>query len=240
MHTATERALAEKELWVGLAEHWSEETVPDLWADRSPTEVDVIVFYDPSEDLSRRTSEWGHRLPANDLSSLASFAAGLATAEADGWTTGTRDIATRAYEARRFLLTDRIVHWAVPWLDTMGHGHDIHRRTAHADRDVLLALAEEERVAPRIPGREGIHLDGEDSYGPTDPGTNLPDWKWSLWSGAIVPKGDPPLDLAGFFEDAARRWTEFASDYAGSAQLWLDLSQRADRSSRLLGPLKKP
>lgn len=233
MPTATESAQAERELWAGLVHHWSEEVVPDLWADRVPTEVDVVVFYDPAEDLSRRAGEWGHRLPGNDLSSLASFAAGLATAEAEGWETGARDIATRAYEARRFLLADRLVHWAVPWLDTVGLGHQIHRKTALADRDILLALADEARVAPLIPGREGIHVDGEDSYGQTDPGSNLSEWERSLWSGAIVMKSDSQPDLAGLFEDAAKRWAEFASDHAGSAQLWLDLSQRAVRSSEI-------
>jgi hypothetical protein len=162
---------------------------------------------------------------------LASFAAGLATAEAEGWETEARDIATRAYEARRFLLTDRIVHWAVPWLDTVGRNYDIHRERALADRDVLLALADEMRVAPLIPGPEGIHVDGEDSYGPIDPLANLTNWNRSLWSGAIVMKGDPQSDLVGLFENAAKRWAKFASDHAGSAQLWLDLSQRAARSS---------
>ena len=231
MPTATERAQAERELWVDLVDHWSEEVVPDLWADRAPTELDIVVFYDPAEDLARRAGEWSHQLPGNDLSSLASFAAGLATAEADGWETGTRDIATRAYEARRFLLADRIVHWAVPWLETVGLGHEIHRKIALADRDILLALADEARVAPLIPGREGIHVDGEDSYGPTSPGANLSDWERSLWSGAIVMKSGSRLGLAGLFEDAAKRWAKFASDHPGSAQLWLDLSQRAARSS---------
>ncbi len=237
MPTATEKALAEQELWVGLADHWSHEMVPRLWADRPPTEVAVVVFYDPADDLNRRAGKWGHQLPGNDLSSLASFAAGLARAEADGWETGARDIATRAYEARRFLLADRVVHWAVPWLDAVGRSHDTHRQTALADRDVLLALADEARVAPPIPGPEGIRVDGEDSYGPIDhPTPDLPGWKRSLWSGVIVLKSDPPSELAGFFEDAANRWTQLATDHPGSAQLWIDLSQRAKRSSRLLDP----
>lgn len=237
MPTATERALAEKELWIGLADHWSLEAVPDLWADRSPIEVDVVLYYDPAEDLNRKTREWGHQLPENDLSSLASFAAGLAVAEADGWETGARDIATRAYEARRFLLADRIVHWAVPWLDTVGHGYAIHRRAAHADRDVLLALADEARVAPLIPGHEGIHVDGEDSYGPIDHLVQvLADWSRSLWSGGIVLNADSPSELAELFRNAAKRWAELANQHHGSAQLWMDLSQRAMRSSRHLIP----
>ena len=235
MPTATERALAEKELWAGLGDHWSHEAVPELWADRSPTEVDVVVFYDPAANLNRRAGEWGHELPGHDLSSLASFALGLAAAEADAWETGTRDIATRAYEARRFLLADRMVHWAVPWLDTVGRDNDSHRETAHSDRDILLAFGDEMRVAPLTPGREGLHVEGEDSFGPLDHNQrNLPDWIRSVWSGAIVLKADSSSDLVGLFEDAANRWSQLASDHPGSAQLWVDLSERAARTSQLL------
>ena len=235
MPTATERALTEKELWAGLVDHWSQAAVPDLWADRSPTEVGIVVFYDPADDLSRRASEWGHELPGQDLSSLASFAAGLATAEADGWETGARDIATRAYEARKLLLADRIIHWAVPWLDTMGRAHDSHRETAHSDRDILLAFGGEMRVAPLTPGREGLHVEGEDSFGPLDHNQrNLPDWIRSVWSGAIVSRADSSTDLVGLFEDAASRWSQLASNHPGSAQLWVDLSGRATRTSQFL------
>jgi len=211
------------------------EAVPDLWADRSPIEVDIVVFHDPADDLSRRAGEWGHDLPGHDLSSLASFAAGLATAEADGWETGSRDIATRAYEARRFLLADRIIHWAVPWLDTMGRAHDSHTETAHSDRDILLAFGGEMRVAPLTPGREGLHVEGEDSFGPLDHNQrNLPDWIRSVWSGAIVSRTDSSSDLVGLFEDAASRWSRLVSDHSGSAQLWVDLSGRAARTSQFL------
>jgi hypothetical protein len=166
---------------------------------------------------------------------LASFAAGLATAEADGWETGARDIATRAYEARKFLFADRIIHWAVPWLDTMGRAHDSHRETAHSDRDILLAFAGEMRVAPLTPGREGLHIEGEDSFGPLDHNQrNLPDWIRSVWSGEIVSRTDSSSDLVGLFEDAASRWSQLASDHPGSAQLWVDLSGRAARTSQFL------
>ncbi len=227
MPTATERALAEKELWAGLADHWSHEAIPDLWADRPPTEKDTVIFYDPTEDLARRAGEWGHALKGDDLSSLALFAAGLARAEERGWEEGTPDVATQAYEARKFLMGDRIAAWAIPWLDSVSRVYPRYGARANLDRDLLLRLANEARIAPALPGTEGIFIEGEDSYGPVDPGDRWPKWTESLWSGAVVFQTDRTTVRVEVYEQAASRWTDLGAEHEGSAQLWLDLSARA-------------
>ena len=232
--TAPERARAEANQWAEIAEHWTQAKVPELWAERPPTEKATIVFYDPSQDIARRAAEWGHELEGDDLSSLALFAAGLAAAEERGWNEGTPDIATRAYETRRFLLRDRIVFWATPWLDAVSRGYSHYRHQAHHDRDLLLRLGDEARIAPALPGSEGIFMEGEDSYGPVDPGDRWPRWTGSLWSGAVVFRMDRVSNLVSFYERTVETWAGFASEHPGSAQLWLDLSARARRTSARL------
>ena len=154
--------------------------------DRPPTEKDTVIFYDPTEDIARRTGEWGHDAESDDLSSLAHFAAALAVTEAAAWEESTLDLATRAYESRKFLLGDRIAPWAIPWLDAVGRCYPRYRDQAHLDRDILLRLADEARIAPKLPGTEGIFMEGEDSYGPVEPESHWPEWSGSLWSGAVV------------------------------------------------------
>jgi len=236
MPTATERAAAEKNLWALLSERWTRSAVPDLWNDRPPTEKDVIRFHDPQQDLMRRAENWGYNLLDTDLSALATFAAGLALAEAEGWETEKPDLATRAYEARRFLLGDRIIHWAVPWLDAIGRHYPDHRDAAHWDRDILLDLADEARVAPALPGREGIRVSGEDSYGPVD--LNQPQEKWldSLWSGTVLlgDEYESTMDLAVLYRGEAERWSAMATDHPGAAEVWGDLSLRATATAGTL------
>ena len=190
MPTASERTRVEGDRWADLS----------TW---TTTEHEVTGSYDPGVDLDRRASEWGHSLPSHDLGSLALFAAALAHTEADAWDHGTFDIATRAYEARRFLLGDRIVHWAVPWLLAAG---------SEDDAKFLLDLSDEMRVAPVLTGREGLLLEGEDGFGPlTQTG--------GIWSGWVGPS-EEPADLHHF-------WTDLATQHPGTAQLWLDLAARA-------------
>ena len=236
MPTATERATAEKNRWALLSGHWKRSAVPDLWDDRPPTEKDVIRFHDPQQDLTKRASDWGYDLPGFDLSSLATFAAGLASAEAEGWDLEKPDIATRAYEARRFLLGDRIIHWAVPWLDAVGRSYPGHQETANSDRDILLDLADDARVAPSLPGREGIRMTGEDSYGPINLEQPMEKWLDSLWSGTGL-LGDQPestTDLAALYETESERWTAMATDHPGTAEMWEDLSLRATATTETL------
>jgi hypothetical protein len=162
-----------------------------------------MVIYNPGSDIDRRAREWGHQLVGHDLGSLALFAAALASTEAGAWDDGTLDVATRAYEARRFLLSDRIIHWAVPWLLSSG---------AVDDADFLLDLGDEMRVAPALAGREGLVVEGEDAFGPLDQSDGI----WSGWVGSST----QPDDIHGF-------WTKLAEQHPGSAQLWLDLAARA-------------
>jgi hypothetical protein len=210
--TAPERARAEADRWVELARHWTES---------GPTETAVVVFYDPKTDLERRASDWGHTFDAVDLSALALFAAGLAITEAEAWEEETLDVATRAYEARRFLLGDRIIHWAVPWLEAM---------QARSDCGFLLDLADEMQLAPQLPGREGLQAHGEDSYGPI--GVGVGDTR-SLWSGAVILKS--PDDPVHLYRQASARWDELAQARPGSSQLWADLSERAAASADACG-----
>jgi len=181
-------------------------TEGDQWTQLSlltATEYGVMGTYDPGSDLDRRAAEWGHRLASHDLGAIALFAAALAHTEADAWDDGTLDVATRAYEARRFLLGDRIVHWAVPWLLATGSGDDA---------VFLLDLGDEMRVAPELSGREGLVVKGEDSLGPLSQDGGI----WSGW----IEQSEPPADLPGYWTDLARR-------HPGTAQLWLDLAARA-------------
>lgn len=190
MPTASERTRAEADGWARMSH-------------LTPTEYEVVGTFDPGSDLDRRAAEWGHQLAGHDLGAIALFAAALAHTEADAWDDGTFDIATKAYETRRFLLGDRIVHWAVPWLFAEGSG-DV--------AQFLLDLGDEMRVAPELPGHEGLHVAGEDSFGPLVQMNGL----FSGW----VELSEPPKDLERF-------WNQMATDHPGSAQLWLDLSVRA-------------
>lgn len=234
MPTASERARVEAAGWAQLAEHWSQEAAPDLWQDRPPTENHVVVFHDPKDDLHHRGHRWGHHFEETDLESLALFAAGLAQAEADAWDSNQPDVATKAYEDRRFLLGDRVIHWAVPWLETVRLHHPPYETLAQSDRDFLLRLADEMRVAPILPGTEGLVVDGDDSFGPTSKWQGHHKWLTSLWSGALVFKIHEGADLALYYADSALRWEAMAIAHDGSAQLWMDLAIRAANTARLL------
>jgi hypothetical protein len=235
MLTASERARVEADNWAEIAGHWNQTEVPELWVDRPPTEKATVIFYDPAQDLAQRAREWGHQLEGNDLSSLALFAAGLARAEERGWEQGTQDIATQAYEARKFLMGDRVAFWAIPWLDSVSRGYPRYGARADLDRDLLLHLADEARIAPMLPGTEGIFMEGEDSYGPVDPGVHWPRWTDSLWSGAVVLETDRTTDRVVLYDQAAGRWADLGTQHSGSAQLWLDLSERASGTAARLG-----
>ncbi|MGB8360513.1 MAG: hypothetical protein WCE80_03870 [Acidimicrobiia bacterium] len=231
MPTASELALEERDLWFDLAGRWSRRYSPEVWDDRPPTEAAVVVFFDPMPDLSRRASVWGHDLPGADLASLAAFASALADLEGDSWSSEKPDLATRAYETRRFLLGDRVIHWAVPWLDAVGRSYPAHHDAAHHDRDALLGLADVMRVAPELPGAEGLQVAGEDSFGPTEIVAGEA-WVGSLWSGALTLDGMSEMgDSAEFYVAAATKWAELADRRPGSAQLWLDLAARARRTA---------
>lgn len=237
---AANAAEGEVRFWVDLAERWSASARPQQWADRPAREVDVVVFHDPAADLDRRAARWGHTLPGHGLDDLARFAAGLASAEAEAWRFDQPDVATRAFEERRFLLADRVLHWAVPWLDAMGRCHpDVHD-DADAARRGLLDLAETMRAAPRLTGTEGVHPVGEDAYGPVALDVPISRWLDSVWSGSVLLAAtrrsmaeEESSAVPTLFEVAAAKWRRVADTYPGSAALWLDLGDRAARTATL-------
>ncbi len=240
-----------------MAAEWQPARHRALWEDLPPVEAAVVRFHDPRDDLIRRATEWGHVPAPNQLGELALFAAGLARAESDAWAGDRPQTATRAVEARRFLVGDRLMHWVVPWLDAAGRCYPDERETAHRARDVLLDLGERLRVAPSLAGAEGLTLPGEDSYGPRRYPAAAGEWPLSLWSGLVILRAtlgsmrneplerrrlengwlaDPGFrrDLRTLYEVAAARWSSLAGRYPGTARLWSDLSARARRTAAAL------
>ena len=245
MPTASERSFAEARRWAGLAKRWCREEADVLWDDRPPTERDVIRYFDPIEDLAEKARRSGYQLEDPSLPSLAGFAGDLADSEGRHWRDGDADLATRAYEARRFLVGDRIIHWAVPWLDAVGRCYPDFREDAHGDRDFLLEVGDDMRVEPLLPGREGLLVEGEDTFGRIHPVDDSNQWLHSLWSGHLMleatwaslrNEGAEPYcdELALLYDIAASRWLGVAERHPGSAQIWTDLSGRAQRTVQLL------
>ncbi len=251
--SAAETARAEARLWVGIVE-WVEE-VCVARPDPGPREADV-TGYDASFDLNRRAARWGHRLGSMDLADLARFAAGLAVSEAEAWEGLDAIVATQAFESRRFLFSDRVVHWAVPWTDGAGRCHLPVREPAHSIRDGLLALGDRLRPAPLMTGDEGLHPPGEDSLGPLPDSIEAVDLLASLQSGTVIFEataaslvGSPHSrrfapeelddsrlrrDLISLYQVAAARWTVMAESHPGTARLWRDLARRAEWTEDLL------
>ena len=214
--TAADSARQEATEWMFIA------TISDLlgeYAVPPATEVDVTGF-DPSDDLERRTASWFHRLPDHRLASLARFAAGLATAEADAWERDDPSVSTRALSERRFLAGDRIIHWAVPWTVSFGSLDLESGPEAVAVVERMLMLGDQHRVAPALTGNEGLYPPGHDSIGPLqeelDTTTALCGW----FFGAGVVE-------ASAFEASAALWMDLADRHPGSARLWLDYAERS-------------
>ncbi len=122
-------------------------------------ELDVTGF-DPADDLARRARWWRHRFESDHLAEVLAFGVALAQAEVAAWERGDPVVATKAFEDRRFLFSDRIIHWVVP----LTYQSD---RLAPL-REALLGLGERLRPAALLTGDEGIHPPGEDSFGPMD------------------------------------------------------------------------
>ncbi len=246
MPTASERSFAEARGWSSLARRWVRREAGVLWDDRPPTEKDAIRYFDPVEDLTEKARRSGYRLAEFSLPSLAGFAGHLAESEGRHWRDGDADLATRAYETRRFLIADRIIHWAVPWLDAVGRCYPGFREAAHGDRDFLLEVGDEMRVEPLLPGREGLVVDGEDTFGRTEPVDEVSQWLRSLWSGHLMLEAtwaslrhgetEPTVEeLTLLYEAAASRWRGVAERHPGSAQIWTDLAARAELTVEQLG-----
>lgn len=242
---ASSAAREEAELWAEIA-GWP----PAGWTDIAPTESAVVGFFDPARDLTKRASSWNHDFSDHRLSSLASFGAGLASAEAEAWEADEPHVATRAFADRRFLLGDRVVHWAVPWLDAAGRCYPAHGEDAHRRRRLLLAIGDRLRPAPDLGPVEGLTPPGEDAFGPLGLDVPLVKWIRSVWSGTVVMEatvrsltGGDELDLtqsqvctdlATLYEVAAQRWTAVAAAREGTARLWRDLATRAESTARRL------
>jgi hypothetical protein len=251
-------ARREAESWAGLADLWDRGAVTSGVADRPLTEAAIVPEFDPAEDLSRRASRWGHRLPDAGFVAIARFAAGLAAAEADGWDRTDHVVATRALEDRRFLLADRIMPWAVPWFDAASRCFPELREPSVHTRTVLLELGEHHRPAPVLAAREGLTIPGHDGFGPLDAPAEPAARLRSLWGGAIVftrtlrsllgaadldwdaavmrALDTKRADLVTMYGVAVARWRRMAAEYPGTAAYWLDLAQRAAHTGRLLGP----
>lgn len=255
---AAAAAAAEAGLWATLTREWEAGRHRRLWEDLPPTEAAVVRYYRPDDDLDRRARYWGYEFDNRDLADLCRLGAALARAESEAWERDEPHVATRAYADRRFLLGDRLLHWAVPWLDAAARCHPDERETAEPARLSLLQLGDRLRPTPALTaGAEGLHAPGEDSYGPIDPPASTGDFLLSVWSGRVVMKatleslaGTPLADrrlpaewltdagmlplLHTMYEVAAPRWDRIALEHPGSARLWLDLAARARTTARLL------
>ncbi len=254
---AAEAVSREARIWSGVAEAWSTDRHAEVVRDLAPDEAAVVGFFDPREDLEGRARFWGYEFTAYDLSDLCRFGSALAQAEAEAWMDDEPHIATRAYADRRFLLGDRLLHWAIPWLDAAGRCYPDERDKADAAVEALLEIGEHHRPAPAVvSGTEGLFVPGEDSYGPVGVAVS-PGYLLSVWSGRVVMRatigsilGKPVTKrvipdewlvnrdnrsvLATMYQVMVPRWERMASEHPGSARLWLDLATRAGRTADLL------
>lgn len=255
------RANAEAARWMTVAREWHRGRQRPALIDVQPMESSVVQLYDPADDLARRARTWNYEIVSGDLSDLARFGAALARAEGEAWATDRGHIATRAHEDRRFLLGDRILHWAVPWLDAVARQYPNAAEAANTAKSTLLDLGELHRPAPALSGTEGLVVPGFDGFGPLDQDASFETIMLSVWGGTVLlngyladllgrPMGERRLPdgwdslpgvlpaLEATFTAAAGRWDILAVSRPGSAQLWRDLANRARRSAAKLGRWK--
>ncbi|NNC75786.1 MAG: hypothetical protein HKN93_09790, partial [Acidimicrobiia bacterium] len=231
-------ARAEATHWAVIADNWTRDSWPSIYSDLAPVEAEVIGFFDPGEDVRERAERWQYPLENGDIGDLARFAAALCMAEASAWRDDEPHIATQAFEQRRFLVGDRMAHWAVPWLDMAGRCYPSSRNPAHGARDAILTIGNHHRPAPvLLDRREGIDLPGHDSFGPVERDRPLEDWLGSLWSGMVILRptlegimGEPRAsrhlepgelskigrELGILYEVPAARWRRMATRYPGT------------------------
>ncbi len=254
---AVARSNAEAALWMSVARAWHTGRQRPALIDVPPTEAAVVRLFNPAEDLARRARTWNYDIKGGDLSDLARFGAALARAEGEAWASDRGHIATRAHEDRRFLLGDRILHWAIPWLDAVARQYPTSTDTANEAKRILLDLGDLHRPAPALSGTEGLVVPGFDGYGPLDDAP-FETMMLSVWGGTVLLNGyladlfDQPVEgrrlpdgwdghpgtlpaLHATFSASALRWDELALSRQGSAQLWRDLANRARRTAAKLG-----
>ncbi len=218
----------EFELWVEAAR--SVELMLETWSDLRPSEALVVDLYNPAPDLQRRALRWSHEFRTGELPELLAFGAGLVEAELEASAEDRPDVVAKALNERRFLLGDRILHWAVPWLEAAGP-------TAEGPLHVLLALGDLHRPEPDLTGNEGLTAPGEDRFGSLGPAPLS-----SLLCGGVVfesmavswgstrsalREGVLPSMAVSWLDRQADRWEEIRAGHPGSAALWRDLGARA-------------
>ncbi|MDF1597677.1 MAG: hypothetical protein P1T08_16480 [Acidimicrobiia bacterium] len=258
---ASAAAAAEAAEWMAIARAWHPGRQRSALVDLPPTEAAVVALFNPAGELAERAHSWKYEISSGDLSDLARFGAALARAESEAWATDRGHLATRAYQDRRFLLGDRILHWAIPWLDAVAHQYPTAFDDAMTARRALLDLAERLRPAPALSGTEGLVVPGFDGYGPLDMDVPFEQVMLSVWSGAVLLNGyltgvfhKPVIGralprgwdtypgareaLESTYRSAAARWEELALSRPGSAQLWRDLANRARRTAAKLNRWK--
>ncbi len=254
---AADAAAEEAKIWIDLSNQWQAEAHFHVWDDVPGSELATVRLYDPAKDLGRRMVGWSYPIGELDFADVARFASGLAQAESDAWANDQPHVATRAYAERRFLIGDRILHWAVPWFDAIERSHSDRADEAREAKRRLLDVGDRMRPAPALTGSEGLVVPGFDGYGPLAPDVPMHEFLLSLWSGSLLTKADlaaarnSSVDrrsiesvwmdhsetrsgLVNHYGRAAFRWESLAVLYTGTAQLWLDLASRARNTARLL------
>ncbi|MDJ0952934.1 MAG: hypothetical protein QNJ81_04585 [Acidimicrobiia bacterium] len=248
---AASAAFTEAEVWAAIADRWRADEHPVIWRDLPPIEAEVIPDADPRSDLERRARRWSYPLRDGDLADLARFAAALAQTEGGAWQETDRILATQTFEERRFLMADRILPWAVPWLRAAARCFPEVRSGAEAAVSDLLDIGERHRPAPALSGAEGLFPPGYDSYGPADLPSDLGARIVSLWGGLVVFRRsiesvtggrqdtrsmpeewrDGSETVATWYEVTSIRWRNLAKRYPGTARLWDELAERARRTA---------
>jgi hypothetical protein len=254
---AARSARSEAAGWLEVVSILQEESPHAASEDVPPTEAAVVDSFDPLDDLRRRAGTWGFRITDGNLGELATFGAALAVTEAESWEADQPHVATRAYAERRFLLGDRILHWAVPWLDSASRWYSRALPKSERARRTLLELGERLRPAPALVGAEGLTPPGEDAYGPIEGGPDVGERLTSVHGGVLLFQvvmqsltGRPVEHrseiaqhladasvrqaIATHYQAAEKRWLRVADAYLGSARLWQDLAVRAGRTAELL------
>lgn len=198
------------------------------WDDLRPAEALVMDVHNPAPDLQRRAMQWSHEFRTGELPELLAFGAGLVRAEVEAGDREQPDIMTRARDDRRFLLGDRVLHWAVPWLDAAGAGSVL---------AALLQLGDHHRPEPELTGSEGLTVPGEDCFGSLVPaplssllcGGVVFDSTAGEWgtTRAGLRAGVFPAKAREWLQQRAERWERLRADHPGSAAFWRDLARRA-------------
>lgn len=221
-----------------------------------PYELGIVGGFDPTRVLVATMEQWEYRPRTLLLPELVRFGGYLAAISADASMSGDETTARRSRAARRRLLADRIIHWAVPWLDAIVRSEPEVAASAREARDLLLELAETHRAAPVPEGSEGLLVPGFDGYGPIH--TDLAEALATLRCGDVL--GAPVLEMIGLgltgysmplttrqalalgrhFVTVQQRWDYLAGRAPGSSQYWRDLAGRARNTAQRVLKTERP